>query len=96
MFQVALALHYVHQSGILHRDVKPENILIDRKTGLIKLIDFGSAKEAAEAETDYICTRWYRAPECLLGMKIQSEAVDVFAMGCICVELFNQRPLFPG
>ena len=49
-----------------------------------------------EAETDYICTRWYRAPECLLGMKVQSVAVDVFALGCICVELLTQRPLFPG
>jgi protein kinase len=91
-----LALQYVHQKGIIHRDIKPENIMIDRKTGRTKLIDFGSAKEFRDASTDYVCTRWYRAPESLLALKKPSAAIDVFALGCIAVELFTQCPLFPG
>lgn len=63
---------------------------------LIKLIDFGLAKEDYLASTDYVATRWYRAPENLLGMRNSSTSMDIFALGCVVAELFTLNPLFPG
>lgn len=63
---------------------------------LIKLIDFGLAKEEYAACTDYVATRWYRSPENLIGMKKSTVAIDIFALGCVAVELFTLNPLFPG
>ena len=62
MFQAALGLAYIHHKGIIHRDIKPENILIDKTTAETKLIDFGLAVGADQINTDYVATRWYRAP----------------------------------
>lgn len=69
LFQAALGLAYVHERGIIHRDIKPENILIDKRKAEIKLIDFGLAVSLEKVATDYVATRWYRAPENLLGTK---------------------------
>lgn len=89
----------------MHRDVKPENFLVkdtvegaaDWTAKVLKLIDFGSAKDLAQAPlTDYVGTRWYRAPELLLGGARYDQGVDVFAVGCIMAELYLGRPLFPG
>lgn len=103
LYQCALALEYLHRGKIIHRDIKPENILINRKLGkrgynvaLVKLIDFGLAKEEYNACTDYVATRWYRSPENLIGMRKSTVAIDVFALGCVAVELFTLKPLFPG
>jgi serine/threonine protein kinase len=93
---VALGLSYVHSFGIIHRDIKPENILIDKSRSLVKLIDFGLAIHESQVTTDYIATRWYRAPENLLETKEYTCAIDVFSLGCVIVELYLGSPLFPG
>ena len=86
----------MHSFSIIHRDVKPENLLIDKKSASVKIIDFGLAIDEQTVSTDYIATRWYRAPENLLGTKEYSCAIDVFSLGCVIVELFLGSPLFPG
>jgi protein kinase len=86
----------MHHQGLFHRDLKPENILEFDNT--IKLADFGLAKETSckTALTDYVSTRWYRAPEVILRSGFYGKPVDVFAMGTIMVELYNGCPIFPG
>jgi serine/threonine protein kinase len=96
LFQAALGLAYVHERGIIHRDIKPENILIDKRKAEIKLIDFGLAVSLEKVATDYVATRWYRAPENLLGTKEYSCLIDVFSLACVVVELYLGNPLFPG
>ena len=80
----------MHSFDIVHRDVKPENLLIN-KQGLLKICDFGFARmlpKAHEEITDYVATRWYRAPEIILKANKYNSPVDIFAMGCIIAELF--------
>jgi mitogen-activated protein kinase 15 len=99
-WQLLCALHYLHSAGIIHRDLKPTNILIN-SDATIKLCDFGLARaidshDRPEDLTDYIATRWYRAPECLFGASRYTTAVDMWAAGCLLVELVMGVPLFPG
>ena len=85
--------------SVLHRDLKPQNLLIDRTHNLLKLADFGLARAfglPVRAYTHEVVTLWYRAPEVLLGGKTYSTPVDVWSIGCIFVEMVNGRPLFPG
>jgi protein kinase len=86
----------MHKNGFFHRDLKPENILIHN--GVVKIIDFGLAREIRSAPpfTDYVSTRWYRAPELLLKSTTYNSPVDIFALGCIMVELFNLKAFFSG
>ncbi|XP_039052109.1 cyclin-dependent kinase F-4-like isoform X2 [Hibiscus syriacus] len=95
-FQVFQGLAYMHQCGYFHRDLKPENLLVTRDT--IKIADFGLAREISSQPpyTEYVSTRWYRAPEILLQSYLYSSKVDMWAMGAIMAELFTLRPLFPG
>ncbi|XP_060211394.1 cyclin-dependent kinase F-4-like [Lycium barbarum] len=95
-FQVFQGLAYMHRQGYFHRDLKPENLLVRKDT--IKVADFGLAREinAQPPYTEYVSTRWYRAPEILLQSPIYGPAVDMWAMGAIMAELFSLRPLFPG
>ncbi|XP_042427407.1 cyclin-dependent kinase F-4-like [Zingiber officinale] len=95
-FQIFRALAYMHQHGYFHRDLKPENLLVIKN--LVKIADFGLAREVHSKPpfTEYVSTRWYRAPEVLLQSSIYSSAVDMWAMGAIMAELFTLRPLFPG
>lgn len=81
----------------MHRDIKPENILLN-KNGNVKIADFGFTKFVSEARrhTDYISTRWYRAPELLLKKHNYSFEIDIFALGCVFAELLLLQPLFPG
>ena len=83
----------------MHRDFKPENMLLS-KNGVLKICDFGFARSLGNGEiqrfTDYVSTRWYRAPELLVGYTGYGKSVDVWAIGCIFVELVTGRPLFTG
>ncbi|XP_038725713.1 cyclin-dependent kinase F-4-like isoform X2 [Tripterygium wilfordii] len=95
-FQVFQGLVYMHQQGYFHRDLKPENLLVTKD--VIKIADFGLAREidSQPPYTEYVSTRWYRAPEVLLQSYSYTSKVDMWAMGAIMAELFTLRPLFPG
>ena len=97
-FQMCRALAYIRALGICHRDIKPQNILIDTDNNILKLCDFGSAKiiKANEKNHEYICSRYYRAPELIFGSHQYSFQVDMWSLGCIIAELVLGRPLFPG
>ena len=89
-------LAYVHGRGYFHRDLKPENLLY--QDGLVKIADFGLSKEYTRGQnhTNYVSTRWYRAPEIMLRQKSYHTTADVFALGCIFAELYTSEPLLPG
>ncbi|KAI8530711.1 hypothetical protein RHMOL_Rhmol11G0080600 [Rhododendron molle] len=95
-FQVFQGLAYMHQQGYFHRDLKPENLLVSKD--VIKVADFGLAREISSQPpyTEYVSTRWYRAPEVLLQSPMYNSSIDMWAMGAIMAELFTLRPLFPG
>lgn len=96
MYQMFQGLAFMHKHGFFHRDIKPENMLAKGDT--IKIADFGLAREIRSRPpfTDYVSTRWYRAPEVLLRSTTYNSPTDAWAMGCIMAELFTLRPLFPG
>ncbi|XP_065261338.1 cyclin-dependent kinase-like 2 [Emys orbicularis] len=98
LFQIIKGIGFCHSHNIIHRDIKPENILVSQ-SGVVKLCDFGFARSLAapgEAYTDYVATRWYRAPELLVGDTKYGKAVDVWAIGCLVTEMLTGEPLFPG
>lgn len=96
MFQLCRSLDHMHSHGIFHRDVKPENILI--RSEVLKLADFGSCRSifSKPPHTEYISTRWYRAPECLLTDGHYCQKMDLWSAGCVFYELLSLTPLFPG
>ncbi|KAL8449702.1 hypothetical protein Emed_002957 [Eimeria media] len=97
-YQMCRSLGYLHALGICHRDVKPQNLLVDYRTHVLKLCDFGSAKRLVPGEQSvaYICSRFYRAPELMLGANEYTTAIDIWSMGCVLGELLLGRPLFAG
>ncbi|KAM8851720.1 serine/threonine-protein kinase ICK-like [Synchiropus picturatus] len=97
MFQILQGLAFIHKHGFFHRDMKPENLLC-MGPELVKIADFGLAREIRSRPpyTDYVSTRWYRAPEVLLRSTTYSSPIDQWAVGCIMAELYTLRPLFPG
>lgn len=98
MYQLCRALSYIHSLGICHRDIKPQNLLLDPQSGVLKLCDFGSAKILIKGEpnTAYICSRYYRAPELIFGSTTYTTEIDIWSMGCVMAELLLGQPLFPG
>jgi len=104
VYQCLKALLYCHSGDLVHRDLKPSNLLLNEEC-LCKVADFGLARslralkqgeESASVLTDYVATRWYRAPEILLGSPSYTKAVDMWAMGCIIAEMFVGAPLLAG
>lgn len=105
LYQVLKALKYIHSAGIVHRDIKPSNLVINRDCTL-KVCDFGLSRyfhralavtsDAPESMTEYVVTRWYRAPELLCGSRDYDGKIDIWAAGCVLGELLLRRPLFPG
>lgn len=101
IYQTLRALKAMHSANVLHRDLKPSNLLLNANCDL-KVCDFGLARSAASSEdnsgfmTEYVATRWYRAPEIMLTFKEYTKAIDVWSVGCILAEMLNGKPLFPG
>ncbi|XP_028552390.1 shaggy-related protein kinase GSK1 isoform X2 [Dendrobium catenatum] len=99
MYQIFWGLAYIHAvPGVCHRDVKPQNLLVDPLTHQVKLCDFGSAKVLVkgEANISYICSRYYRAPELIFGATEYATSIDIWSAGCVLAELLLGQPLFPG
>lgn len=99
LYQMLQGIAYCHSHRVLHRDLKPQNLLLDRQNNSLKLADFGLARAfgiPVRAYTHEVVTLWYRAPEILLGAKHYSTPVDVWSLGCIFAEMINMKPLFPG
>eukprot|EP00002_Diphylleia_rotans_P009271 TRINITY_DN1935_c0_g2_i1.p1 TRINITY_DN1935_c0_g2~~TRINITY_DN1935_c0_g2_i1.p1 ORF type:complete len:504 (-),score=122.94 TRINITY_DN1935_c0_g2_i1:599-2110(-) len=96
MYQLMKALDFMHQNGIFHRDIKPENILV--REDRLKLADFGSCRGVYSKQpyTEYIATRWYRPPECLLTDGYYTYKMDMWGSGCVFFEIMSLYPLFPG
>jgi serine/threonine-protein kinase BUR1 len=107
MRQLFEGMHFIHSAGYLHRDIKASNILINLH-GLLKIADFGLAREysgpkptletpgGGKQMTEVVMTRWYRAPEVLLGNKFYTTAIDMWACGCVLGELYEKKPILPG
>ena len=98
MWQLIRGTEFVHQHNVIHRDIKPENLLIS-KHGALKICDFGFARFLSGPDTlytDYVSTRWYRAPELLVGDANYGRGIDIWAIGCLLAELTTGQPLFPG
>ncbi|XP_050475205.1 glycogen synthase kinase-3 beta-like isoform X1 [Bombus huntii] len=98
MYQLFRSLAYIHSLGICHRDIKPQNLLLDPESGVLKLCDFGSAKHLVKGEPNvsYICSRYYRAPELIFGAIDYTTKIDVWSAGCVVAELLLGQPIFPG
>jgi serine/threonine protein kinase len=98
-YQICRGLSYIHNVvGVCHRDIKPQNLLVNPQTHQLKVCDFGSAKKLVPGEPNisYICSRYYRAPELIFGATEYTTAIDMWSAGCVLCELILGRPLFPG
>ena len=102
IYQCLKCLKYMHSANLLHRDLKPSNLLLNSECHM-KCADFGLARSLDTRDpdqqpllTDYVATRWYRAPEILLGSNKYTKGVDMWSMGCILAELLLGKPVFPG
>ncbi len=102
LYQILRGLKYIHSANVLHRDLKPSNLLVNRNCEL-KIGDFGMARglssspdEHATFMTEYVATRWYRAPELMLSFSEYTFAIDIWSVGCILAEMLARRQLFPG
>lgn len=102
LYQILRGLKYIHSAKVLHRDLKPSNLLVNQDCEL-KIGDFGMARglssspsEQKRVMTEYVATRWYRAPELMLSLSEYSEAIDMWSVGCIFAEMLGRKHLFPG
>ncbi|RUP48057.1 hypothetical protein BC936DRAFT_145012 [Jimgerdemannia flammicorona] len=99
MYQLLKGIAYCHEHRVLHRDLKPQNLLINKQKGELKLADFGLARAFGIPVRSYsheVVTLWYRAPDVLMGSRQYSTSIDVWSAGCIFAEMASGRPLFPG
>jgi len=99
MYQICRGLNYMHHVvGVCHRDIKPQNLLVNPASHQLKICDFGSAKMLVPGEPNisYICSRYYRAPELIFGATEYTTAIDVWSAGCVLAELLLGQPIFPG
>uniref|UniRef100_A0A0A9YCV2 cyclin-dependent kinase n=1 Tax=Lygus hesperus TaxID=30085 RepID=A0A0A9YCV2_LYGHE len=97
-FQIVRALDFCHANNIVHRDLKPENVLVS-DNDVVKVCDFGFARFVTISQdpfTDYVATRWYRAPELLVGDSQYGRAVDIWALGTLVIEMLTAEPMFAG
>ena len=102
LYQLLRGLKYIHSSNVIHRDLKPSNLLVNHDCEL-KIGDFGMARslfsspnEQKRLMTEYVATRWYRAPELMLSMHQFTHGIDIWSVGCIFAEMLGRRPIFPG
>ncbi|KAI5655433.1 hypothetical protein M9H77_32620 [Catharanthus roseus] len=97
LYQLLRGLKYVHSANVLHRDLKPSNLFVNANCDL-KIGDFGLARTTSETDfmTEYVVTRWYRAPELLLNCSEYTAAIDIWSVACIFGEIITREPLFPG
>jgi len=97
-FQMFRALAYLHARGIAHRDIKPSNLLVNSQKGLLKICDFGTAKHLVpnDISVSYICSRYYRAPELIVGCTSYTSSIDIWAAACVLTEFYSGVPLFKG
>jgi mitogen-activated protein kinase 1/3 len=101
LYQILRGLKYIHSANVLHRDLKPSNLLLNTTCDL-KICHFGLARVSDPEHdhtgflTEYVATRWYRAPEIMLNSKGYTKSIDVWSVGCIFAEMLNNKPLFPG
>ncbi|GJN13944.1 hypothetical protein PR202_gb00705 [Eleusine coracana subsp. coracana] len=99
LFQLCKGVAHCHSHGVLHRDLKPQNLLVDKEKGILKIADLGLGRAFTvpmKSYTHEIVTLWYRAPEVLLGATHYSTGVDMWSVGCIFAEMVRRQPLFPG
>jgi len=101
LYQILRGLKYIHSANVLHRDLKPSNLLLNTNCDL-KICDFGLARIADPTKdhsgllTEYVATRWYRAPEIMLNARGYYKPIDIWSVGCILAEMIGGKPLFPG
>uniref|UniRef100_A0AC35TZQ6 Protein kinase domain-containing protein n=1 Tax=Rhabditophanes sp. KR3021 TaxID=114890 RepID=A0AC35TZQ6_9BILA len=97
-YQIFRGLGYIHSLGIAHRDIKPQNLLLNSDTGVLKICDFGSAKMLVQGEPNvsYICSRYYRAPELIFGSTVYTSQIDCWSSGTVFAEMLLGKPIFPG
>ena len=98
LYQLLRGTLYIHSANIIHRDLKPANLLLNKNCDL-KICDFGLARgfeDEDQERTEYVVTRWYRAPEIILNASQYTKAIDVWSIGCVFAELLGRAPLFPG
>ncbi|KAE9592241.1 hypothetical protein Lal_00035243 [Lupinus albus] len=99
IYQICRGLNYMHHViGVCHRDIKPQNLLVNPQSHHLKICDFGSAKKLVPGEPNisYICSRYYRAPELIFGAIEYTTAIDIWSVGCVLAELLLGQPVFPG
>ncbi|PNS99567.1 hypothetical protein POPTR_016G142800v4 [Populus trichocarpa] len=99
LFQLCKGVAHCHSHGVLHRDLKPQNLLLDQERGILKIADLGLGRAFTvplKSYTHEIVTLWYRAPEVLLGSTHYSIAIDMWSVGCIFAEMSRRQALFPG
>eukprot|EP00457_Paulinella_chromatophora_P006485 gb/GEZN01006503.1/.p1 GENE.gb/GEZN01006503.1/~~gb/GEZN01006503.1/.p1 ORF type:complete len:437 (+),score=61.39 gb/GEZN01006503.1/:47-1357(+) len=99
IYQTLRGLKYIHSAHVIHRDLKPSNLLLNSNCDL-KICDFGLARGVSQEEdyelTEYVVTRWYRAPEVMCSVQQYDAKIDVWSVGCILAELHGRQPIFPG